>query len=544
LEALIRTYFDPAKKDESPSVCRFIARYTWLKEKLSPDPTKIPFFDCPSVENIQPRSAVLAFPTYFLNNPASMFGHTFLNIETGYSSTLLTNAVNYAADASHANAFQYTIYGILGGFKGYFSVLPYYKKIQEYSDIDQRDIWEYRLNLTEPELKRMVLHIRELEGIHTTYYFFKRNCSYYLLFLLEAARPSLKLTDEFGPWVIPIDTVKLMDKQGLVESAQFRPSNGTKIRQKLALLSPDLQDLAYGISMETVDPNIIPEFPIPNDQKIIVSDLVGDYLKYRLVKQAMPQTQYQAVALPNLRIRSRLGAFDENRYKIDIPPDPETGHDSARVYVSAGSRQHESFQEIGINPAFTDLLNTDYTRREGMQIQFLDTRIRYTDESRKLELERLDLFDIVSLFPRNKFFKPLSWAFNTGFRRELLPDGNRAMMYRISSAAGLSWDVSHAGLCYVMPEMEFRGSGKLEKNVALGAGVTTGVMKDILPWWKMLFSAHALYFQPASNYHETRFCLDQNFRIDRNNRLLFSVSHEDAFDHGVYEGSLAVQRFF
>ncbi|MCK7512715.1 MAG: DUF4105 domain-containing protein [Desulfobacterales bacterium] len=68
-------------------------------------------------------------------------------------------------------------------------MLPYYAKLQEYSDVDHRDIWEYSLNLTEPEIRRMMLHIRELDAIASDYYFFDENCSYLLFSLLEAARP-------------------------------------------------------------------------------------------------------------------------------------------------------------------------------------------------------------------------------------------------------------------------------------------------------------------------------------------------------------------
>ncbi len=57
--------------------------------------------------------------------------------------------------------------------------------------MEQRDLWEYRTNLTEAEVRRMTLHILEMQGIYTDYYFLDENCSYDLLFLLEAARPSV-----------------------------------------------------------------------------------------------------------------------------------------------------------------------------------------------------------------------------------------------------------------------------------------------------------------------------------------------------------------
>jgi hypothetical protein len=92
---------------------------------------------------------------------------------------------------------DYPVRGIFGGYRGYFSTIPYYLKVQEYRDIENRDIWEYRLNLTEPQIRRLLMHAWELGNASFDYYFFKENCSYHLLSLLEYADPSLHLTDQF-----------------------------------------------------------------------------------------------------------------------------------------------------------------------------------------------------------------------------------------------------------------------------------------------------------------------------------------------------------
>jgi hypothetical protein len=76
--------------------------------------------------------------------------------------------------------------------------MPYYLKVREYSDLENRDIWEYELNLTPEEIDRLLMHAWELGPIHFDYYFFDENCAYHLLGLLEAARPDLTLTEGFA----------------------------------------------------------------------------------------------------------------------------------------------------------------------------------------------------------------------------------------------------------------------------------------------------------------------------------------------------------
>ena len=74
-------------------------------------------------------------------------------------------------------------------------------------------------------------------NIYSDYYFFDENCSYDLLFLLEAARPSLNLTDHQGVWVIPLDTVRDVQRKGITLGAEYRPSQTAKIEYLASLMS-------------------------------------------------------------------------------------------------------------------------------------------------------------------------------------------------------------------------------------------------------------------------------------------------------------------
>ena len=71
--------------------------------------------------------------------------------------------------------------------------------------MENRDIWEYNLNLTPEELDMFVAHLWEVGQTQTRYYFFTENCSYMLMEVLDAVRPSLKLADDFPVQAIPLD---------------------------------------------------------------------------------------------------------------------------------------------------------------------------------------------------------------------------------------------------------------------------------------------------------------------------------------------------
>ncbi len=119
--------------------------------------------------------------------------------------------------------------GIFGGYQGFFSTIPYYSKVQEYRDIENRDIWEYRLNLAPEHIHRLLMHTWEMGNAYFDYYFFKENCAYHILSLLEVANPQFHLTDQFHFWTIPADTIRLLiqNKMALSETSSYRAAGST-----------------------------------------------------------------------------------------------------------------------------------------------------------------------------------------------------------------------------------------------------------------------------------------------------------------------------
>ncbi|MER3424816.1 MAG: hypothetical protein C4293_17935, partial [Nitrospiraceae bacterium] len=206
LEATLAEFFsnELVGRSQQPAQCAFIARYHWLKQVLALDDHRLPPQRCERWESwfagMNPRSVTLIFPSAYMNNPASMFGHTFLRIDQKgqtEGTRILAYTINFAAELPPDAGIDFAIRGIFGGYKGYFSTLPYYIKVQEYRDIENRDIWEYRLNFTDEQLRRLLMHAWELGNAYFDYFFFKENCAYQLLTLLEVANPDWHLTDRF-----------------------------------------------------------------------------------------------------------------------------------------------------------------------------------------------------------------------------------------------------------------------------------------------------------------------------------------------------------
>ena len=258
LVATLRAFFSSEEFGDihQSSQCAFVARYHWLNTQLNFDPRRLPSQSCTEFElwlqELNPAGISLIFPSAFLNNPPSMFAHTLLRIDQvdqTEETKLLSYTINFAARPTTEFFLAFAYMGLTGGFEGYFSIKPFYELVKKYGDIQNRDIWEYQLDFTQEEIARVLMHEWELQKIHFDYFFFKENCAYQILSLLEIAKPALQLTDQFYLWTIPGETVRLVSQHpGLVKRVTFMTSRTTNIRRKVDALKPD--ETQNGISVD------------------------------------------------------------------------------------------------------------------------------------------------------------------------------------------------------------------------------------------------------------------------------------------------------
>jgi len=254
LNATLAAFFSTSAKAplRLSAYCRFVARRIWLSEQLPEFDDLIPAQPCPEFDQyrnyLDAEVLTLIFPSAHPNSPSSAFGHTLLRIDKkdqADDTRLLNMSLNFAADVPpDTAAASYAIRGLAGGFEGRFRLLPYHIKLREYGQIENRDTWEYELNLEQEAVDLIVRHAYEMLISHFDYYFLSENCSYHLLSLLEVAFPDDPITDSFNFWTIPIDTIRKLDEIGLATTPRFVPSSIRKLRVRQNSLKQDDVDLA------------------------------------------------------------------------------------------------------------------------------------------------------------------------------------------------------------------------------------------------------------------------------------------------------------
>ena len=315
-----------------------------------------------------------------MNNPSSMFGHTFLRFdraEQDERTRLLSYAVNYGAAVDDDNGLRFAIYGLTGGYPGTYSVMPYHQLVRKYSDYENRDIWEYQLNLTSAEVRRLLEHLWELQSNYADYYFFDENCSYQLLFLLDVARPGLALTDRFEVYAIPVDTVRaVVDRPGLLGGTVFRASSRTRIEQRLRTLDPPERELVNRLADGELAPDATELQALPAPRRAAVLELAADFVTYRLRTGEQARDEAAALAWRLLAARSQITAAIAIAAVPEPSVRPDQGHESARAALGIGARDGRLFQSLRLRPGYHQLLDPEAGYLRGAEIDFLDLELR------------------------------------------------------------------------------------------------------------------------------------------------------------------------
>jgi hypothetical protein len=524
------------------AACRFVARYRWLEQELQFDRARLPPLSCPDYERwraqLSVESVTLIFPAAFLNNPASMFGHTLLRLDSAGEddrTRLLAQSVSYSASTTDKPGVVYAVKGLLGGYTGRFSMAPYFVKVQEYNDIENRDIWEYRLALSPEEVDRLLRHLWELVPAYFDYFFFDENCSYHLLALLEVARPDLDLTREFRLWTIPADTVRAVVRQeGLVRQIVFRPARAAVVRDRAAEMDDAERALAreLGTGESTVEDARLAALTLPRQAQVL--ELAQAYARFRNRDESSLAGRTEEGLLS---ARSKLPAATGKEPPIPRAR-PDQGHGSARVAIGAGRDAGHEYTELRWRPAYHDLLDDEHGFTRGAQVQFFDTAVRrYADGATRLE--QMQLLDAVSLTPRDEFVDAVSWSAGMGWKRRRLRDGSEPLVFGMHGGPGLT--VERGGsLIYGLVDVAAEIEGKLRRGYAIGAGPAAGWIADITPAWRVMLEARAIRFVAGEERDAWSGTIRQRVVLGRNAALRVDVGCEREFGESQYELNLSV----
>lgn len=396
---------------KQPAACAFPARKQFLEQELN---RKFPKQDCPELEawkrGIGAEKITLVFSSAYPNNPAAMFGHTLLRLDrkqeadTKRNEKYMSYGVAFTANIPEGtNDFSYAFNGLLGGFAGVFGISPYYTLVNDYTNAEMRDLWEYPLKLSKEQVEFVVNHLWELyTNTYFDYYFFTRNCSTLLLSLLQVGLPEKDLFENLPFYTLPIDAIHQLKALDLLEEPMHRASSKKKLDATRKLLRPEEVDELEALLEE--------DKSVEHVQSATVLDAAAAYWNYRKFLQSNLKDSREQSELHRILVqRARLGKQPERALNISRTTQPDLGHYSSAASISSGVREDELTTTFSYRLGMHDLLNRETGFEPFSQIDFIAGAVSYLPERNKFRFREFRFFEATSLYPLGYYDRKLSW---------------------------------------------------------------------------------------------------------------------------------------
>jgi len=427
LLATIEAFGDTSSTLDNHPQCRYPARYLWLTQKLH---LNIKKQHCPSFEAFSQKQHIeslsLIFATGYLGNPASYYGHLLLKINTdkaSKTSSLEDNAINFGANIpSNEGTLQYIFKGIFGFYDSSFTSQQYFYHTHNYSETENRDLWEYKLDLTKHNLDLVIAHLWEIMGKDYPYFFFNRNCAYRIGWLLELITDK-PLVNSIRPWSIPQSVIQNMatatqNSRPIVSQIIYHPSRQSRLYQRYGNLTSQQRELVHAsVEKPAQIQKILSQ--TTTQSAINITDTLLDYYQFIRDDQKgdddINNYHYKAALLERFKL-----PIKKKKKKFISYNEPQQGRGPS--YTSIGHTKNKRLNDIFIlklRPAYYDSLDAGYGHIPHSALSMGEVDIGLT--SSKLYIRDFNLIKIESIknnytnLPRDKNH---SWYLEIGAKQK------------------------------------------------------------------------------------------------------------------------------
>lgn len=442
----IKVFSNTADKNE---VCLFPARFLWLKSKI--DLPEFDFSKCANLAEFVSRAPLnkvkLVFASENISQPSSMMGHVFFKISgTNHSGIQVDHALSFFTDIDGNNFIKLAFESLVTGKNGYYSLSPYNLVQNNYLFVENRNIWEYEIPLSEFERKLLHFHFYEMKNIRFNYFFHTYNCATLVFDTLAVVNENL--SKDRSLWLSPLDVVRSADGNHLTGETTFFPTSRWKIKA--------LQN-EFDIPSEEVRSIKNQEF-----EKINCSDnslkanpgceLAKSYNDYLLETEEINTDAWRE---NGKKLSVNKAKLDFTNYKKPVSTISDSqlslGYSSSSV---ASSYMSDSLF-IGYLPASHTLDDDNAQYLSESELKIFEMFLNYELKSKILSVKTLTLYSAVALNPVDSLIGGLSGVLRLGIE----PQYNQLMTERIvgfiEGGAGKTYNLHKDMIFYVMPQLGF-----------------------------------------------------------------------------------------
>ncbi|GAB3382865.1 hypothetical protein GCM10027567_31470 [Spongiibacter taiwanensis] len=330
-------------------------------------------------------SVSLVFATGFLGNPASYYGHLLLKlnksgkVEEGRS--LLDTSLNYGAIGIEGDdPITYIFKGIFGGYDGSFSHIQFYFHDHNYGEEENRDLWEYQLNLPREDLELLVAHGWELLDKRFTYYFFKQNCAYRMAELLSVVTPATTLP-KTPLWTYPQSVLqKVAREDKLVAQRIYHPSRQSRFYSIYRGLNSHEKALfAELVAHPEKTKNLIAKANEPVQYAVL--DALINYYQFIRKESGGDSGNANELYRKALLLRYQLPPAPLSKFEGTVtPPDAARSPSYVQISASSSNQSDKIAKEFWIRPSYYDELDGEAGHAPYSALTMAGIKLRYVED--------------------------------------------------------------------------------------------------------------------------------------------------------------------
>ena len=414
--------------------------------------------------------AYLVYAGPYSSSPASALGHLFLVLQQREDDPLpLWDVVTFVAQTNDAGPLRFMITGITGGFLGRYTEAKFHNQVRDYEVLEDRDLWLLQLDLTQDQRRALNQHISELSSSFYPYFFFTKNCAYYLQEVLSHVMNAVPAPS--GP-TSPIGVMELISNIGAVKACYFRPSISRRLQTELRTVSSMSLEKIHGQDWRD----------LASDHKWIAGltpserGFVQQYVYYKSLNATAPPDSGSMRGMELMRV---LNASDTEHVgavagKVNLGearsfPD---FHSYTKFSMSTETGGDGNVRiGVGIRPAIHDLEDPWVGFRRINTLQMLSVDLSRSTQDWDVRLDRLVIYSQRALTPVSFVVDDPSWCLELQAERKGVFGSNK-LNWVTRGGYGRTWEPMSDSYFYAL--LSGAVIWAADESIAVAPGVIAG----------------------------------------------------------------------
>ncbi len=395
------------------TVCRFPARYLWLRARLAAPP--LPLSECEDYHEFISRAPAqyidLVFASESLAQPSSSMGHLFLKLSgQNPSGASVAHAISFYTDTATLNLPKLLVDSLVVGKRGLFALSPYDEQIDEYVGREHRNLWEYRVSLNDEQRTLLQAHLIELKQTRLTYYFQAFNCATLIQQIL--ALGSAELLRPSGVWSTPRSVLRAARKAGLIGTPHAITSARWTTRAVARSVPLRQQrEVRHQVDRAVIDGSRFSQQESNRTLEIELARSYNDYLR----ESGADRDRWRRVDASI----DRLEASEQTHAALELSgeTDPARSPPETQLYSGLERYRGADYLRIGFLPVSHRLIDDNRYYGSETEFRLFDLSMLKDLHNGRVQLDQLTVYSVASLLSRDLLTGGMSGSFRLGIDR-------------------------------------------------------------------------------------------------------------------------------